>query len=222
MAQVTTGNRDHALRDAGWPAVVEHLIRGIGHDLNNRVQTLLSLIQLLQLDEDVTSLIPLLEKEVDQLEEVVTLIRLIPGAPSEEDELIHLPEFLPPLLKLHGIQKELEPVERTLEVDDQDLMPVRAPWTYLARSILLLLAAAAEEALARDRTLVIRVSAHGGEAVLEARAGGGRSDDRPFVGIIDRGALRALFQTFDARLEVMDEPALHAVRLKIPSVSRPG
>jgi hypothetical protein len=222
MADVTAAERDRVLLDAGWPRVADHLLRGIGHDLNNRVQTLLSLVQLLQLDEEVTPLIPFLEKEVSQLEEVVTLLRLIPGDPNEEEELISLPEFLPPLVALHNIQKGLEPVRRSYAVEAADLMPVRAPWTHLGRCALLFMAAAGEEALRRDRTLELHVYADAGDAVFEARAEGGLNGGPEPRTTTDPHGLQALFDTLGARLEETGEEALRIFRLRIPAAIRPG
>lgn len=166
-----------ALTRAGWDRVLDRILQGIGHDLNNRVQSLLSLVQLVQLDEEVSSLAPFLEKEVDHLEEVVTLLRLLPGQPDEPEELIHLPDVLPRLVRINRIQKDLESVERSLEMEKDGLMPVRARWTCLSRSILVFLSGAAREAELRGRRLDLTVTNGGDRLAIRADAPGARSRD---------------------------------------------
>lgn len=164
-----------ALARAGWDQVLDRILQGIGHDLNNRVQSLMSLVQLVQLDEEISSLAPFLEKEVDHLEQVVTLLRLLPGEPGERTELIHLPEILPRLVRINRIQKHLETVERSLEMDTDGVMPVRARWSYLSRSILVFLAGAAREAELRERRLDLTLVGNGDRLAIRADAPGDRS-----------------------------------------------
>lgn len=148
-----------ALAAAGWPDVLDRLIQGLGHDLNNRVQSLMSLVQLAQLDEDTSSLSPFLEKEVDHLEQVVRLMRLLPGHPEEQPELIHLPDILDSLVELSRVQRYLEAVDRRVTVAPEGLMPVRSRWSVLSRTLVLFLAAGAWEAELRDRRLEVTLDA---------------------------------------------------------------
>lgn len=222
MTPTTDTQRAAALLEAGWPEVLDRLLQGVGHDLNNRVQTLLSLVQLLQLDEEVTSLTPFLEKEVGQLEEVVTLLRLIPAEPGEEDEPIHLPEVVPHLVALHRIQKHLESVDRSLDMDGNGLMPVRAPWSYLGRCVLVFLAVAAWEALARDREVRVGVRAVDGDAVLEAELPGPRIRVERPVPSGRREGLQGVVALLGGTFEATEEDECLSLRIRLPTMGRKG
>lgn len=218
----TAEQRDSALVAAGWPRVLDRLLQGIGHDLNNRVQTLLSLVQLLELDEDVSSLSPFLSKEVALLEAAVSLARMIPEPVDETPELIHLPEVLPEFVRLHSIQKGLEPVERSLELEAEGLMPIRAPWTYLGRCILVFLAAAAEEALGRGGVVVVSLAVEDGQVLTEATVGGECTGDELPPATATPSGIQDVAGLLNGSFEVHDRDGIRTFRLRLPMVTRPG
>jgi hypothetical protein len=207
------------LANAGWPAVLDRLLQGLGHDLNNRVQSLLSLVQLFQIDDETESLRPFLEKEVDQLEEVVMLLRLIPADPDEPLELIHIPDVAERLVALSRVQKNLEVVTRRVEIRPEGVMPVRTQWSLLNRFLLTLLAAGAWEALRRDRHLQVTVSGADGQVrVTLVMEGPPQADSTPPATASVEGLI-ALAESVSWEVSVVREDERAELTLVLPSAA---
>lgn len=154
-----------ALARAGWDEVLDRILAGVGHDIMNRVQSMAGLVQLLQIGDDVETTAGYMEEEVNRLEQAALRMRLIPGEPGADAELVHVPDLVEDLMALHAVQRYLEPVDRTVEVELEGLLPIRAPLALLIRTLLVLLAAGGWAALARERRVHLRIFNGGGGAV---------------------------------------------------------
>ncbi len=176
MSDTSSAERLVRLAHAGWNDVSDRILAGLCHDLNGRVTSLAGMVQLLQFDEEASSMAPFLDEEVQRLEESVRQVRMLAGEPEEEPEPIHLPEVLPSLLALFSKHRHMEGVETQLTVRD-GLIPVLGRWTLTGRAILLALSAAGWEALHRDRTVtVLAEPANGAVMQVLVRARGPRRE----------------------------------------------
>ena len=171
MTDFSAELRRSRLADAGWSDVQDRILAGLCHDLIGRVTSLAGMVQLLQLDEDSSSMAPFLDEEVQRLERSVRLVRGLAGEPNEEPEPIHLPEILPELRALFSKHRFMEVLEVTMRLED-GLIPTRGRWTLTGRAVLLLLSLAGWEALRRDRRVEVTVSSDEARLMIAARAPG--------------------------------------------------
>jgi len=132
----------------GWAALVDSLLAGIGHTLNNRVATLRALVSLVG-DGAGRDYAALLERETDLLERMVGLLRLLPARRGASPVPLLVPGVVESAMELF---RQLD-VLRDLRVAEEipaGLPPVLAEEGALLRLVLLLLAAAGRSALATD------------------------------------------------------------------------
>jgi len=130
---------------AGWPRVMDRVVRGICHDLNGRAYSLSSIGFLLSSgDESWPKLGAMMEEELRRLERTVRLLRRLPGDGSGWG-LFAPGEVLPVVASLARLQPGLEGIEFEVNVP-RDAPAFQAEETILNRTLLLLATGAAEEA----------------------------------------------------------------------------
>jgi hypothetical protein len=131
------------LDEAGWPELVDRVLHGLCHDLTGRVSAILGLTYLLESSGgDPSPVAPLMNPELEGMEEVIRFLRLLPDD-ATEPELLAPGELLPELAALVRAQRGLENVKITVE-GVAEAPAVRVDRTLLIRSLLILLTASAE------------------------------------------------------------------------------
>lgn len=157
-----TGVVSQALVRAGWLPLADRLTAGVCHDLNGRASALSGLVQLLDLDTDL-DIRGLLSTEVEKLDEVARLLRLLVGDPDGEAEPLVPSDLVPSLMALQERERGMEDVRVSLTVA-ADVPPVLVNWTLFARGFLLLLSTVGQEAARGERQVEV--------ALERAEAGG--------------------------------------------------
>lgn len=87
------------LEAAGWSALLDRIIRGVCHDLNSRVSSLMAVTQLMQLGEPVPDAFA---DETGKLEQLARLLQLIPTDLDGEPEALLLQDLVTDALTLHA------------------------------------------------------------------------------------------------------------------------
>jgi hypothetical protein len=87
------------LESAGWSALLDRIIRGVCHDLNSRVSSLMAVTQLMQLGEPVPEAF---RDETAKLEELARLLQLIPAIPEAEADARLPQDLVAEALTLHA------------------------------------------------------------------------------------------------------------------------
>ncbi len=146
MSEQAAGPVTSALEEGGWRRVSDRILQGLCHDLAGRASSLGGLVQLIQLgDREPDSVAPFLDAEVTRLEEIIRLLRLLPGDPDAGGEPLAPSELIPTLVLLQRHHRGLESVEIVLD-EDRSAPPILVNWTAFARAFLLVLSEAARRA----------------------------------------------------------------------------
>lgn len=131
-----------------WLRVSEKVLKGLNHQLTNRVASLEAVASFLADDEDLPDpqMVKTLAQEVARLSHLLTLYRLMPAEPFVTTEAMRLQDVLPQVMELHGHHADLRgiPIEVSQTNDPQ---PVLVRPSALSRCLLVLLESAAGNAL---------------------------------------------------------------------------
>jgi hypothetical protein len=172
----------HVLVDAGWSRLWSRLVAGVCRDLHGGVDSLGGLIKLLRMSEGpetADGVGPFLEKEMERIESSVRLLELLPGDLSDPVKTLRPGEVFPPLVALH--RRDPEATGDTQVALESDAPPFRAAFGRFARTFLVILAHAEDEAhrrgwgpltvaaMGREDELRVRIAAEGSE---DGAAGG--------------------------------------------------
>lgn len=138
-----------------WLAVSDGLLRGVGHELSNRLAALSGVVQVLTSRGSGGPLEAVLADEMARLQGAVEVLRLLPRRWDEPPEPVRVEEVAKRVLELMPLHPALAEVRYRWE-REEELLPVWIEPSLLAHALCVLLAAAGEE-VARDG---------GGEVVL--------------------------------------------------------
>ncbi|MBK8247776.1 MAG: HAMP domain-containing histidine kinase [Gemmatimonadetes bacterium] len=147
-----------------WLRVSEKVIKGLNHQLTNRVASLEAVVTLLGDEEEVPDLqlMGSLAQEVKRLNQLLHLYRLMPAEPFVTTEPVRLQDAVTQVMELHGHHADLRGIP--IEVDRAaDTPPVLVRPSALLRCLLVLLESAAGNALRAGATGTLHV-AYGGDA----------------------------------------------------------
>jgi hypothetical protein len=147
-----------------WLRVSEKVIKGLNHQLTNRVASLDAVLTLLGDEDEVpdVQLMSSLAQEVKRLNGLLHLYRLMPAEPFVTTEPVRLQDVVSQVMELHGHHADLRGVP--IEVDrGGDTAPVLVRPSALVRSLLVLLESAAGNALRAGSAGTLHVS-YGGDA----------------------------------------------------------
>jgi hypothetical protein len=147
-----------------WLRVSEKVIKGLNHQLTNRVASLEAVVTLMSDEDDVPDLqlLASLTQEVKRLHQLLHLYRLMPAEPFVTTEPVRLQDAVTQVIELHGHHADLRGIP--IEIDRAaDTLPVLVRPSALLRSLLVLLESAAGNALRAGGTGVLHV-AYGGDA----------------------------------------------------------
>jgi C4-dicarboxylate-specific signal transduction histidine kinase len=197
----------------GWKWVSDQVVAGICHDLNDRLSALSGLLELAELDGAVDpELGGPLRSELVRVEELVRLLRLLPGGRVEGVEPVRVVELLEVAAALLRRHRGLEDV--TVEVETGVDAVVRASWGALNRVLLLLLAGAARCARQQGSDRVaVRVDGDADRAAIRVAAVPGGAEGelweacRPVAAVVEGvgGALEGAGAAVVLRLPLWGE-----------------
>ncbi len=165
-----------SLERAGWSIISDRIIHGLSHDLAGRVSSLGGLNYLLESGTgDPGSVLPFMNQELGELEDVVRLLRLLPDDTTEA-ELLAPGEIIGDLVFLVRAQRGLENVDVEMDIRP-DAPAARLDRTFFIRGVVILLTGAAERSVLDGTSRVeVRVSGEGTRLVLEVAPGPGDGD----------------------------------------------
>lgn len=154
------------MSDAAWREVTDGLLSGVTHDLNDRISALSGIAHILRMDAGDDPMLELLAREVVRLDETVQLLRDYPRGRGGARAPAQVGDILPALARLERRHSGFDEVE--VEVAESPGLPAAVfEWTAFARAVLLLLTAAAEEALrAGERIVRVTPLADGGSVAV--------------------------------------------------------
>jgi hypothetical protein len=140
---------------AEWLELVEHVLQGLHHALNNRIGSLSALVELFQLGDlppDGTGF-DSLAADLSRLEDANRVIRLLPADTPSSDEPLILDDVLADVFAIHRFLHDVRDLQVTI-VPTRFVEPVRLQRWALVRVLTLLLDAA--KRCAKDSGSIVR------------------------------------------------------------------
>lgn len=168
---------------AAWLETMDGLVRGLNHALSNRVNTLNTLLAVLQdakvLDEELETA---LMAEEGRFEAVLGYFRLLPIDIMAEPEPLVLADPVKDAMALFGHHLDLRMLPCTTHGVDT-APPVRSRRTALTHALLAALITVGRPAVATGGRVAVEVSVEGEEVEVRAVAAGAppESDDAAFT-----------------------------------------
>jgi len=141
--------------------VNEKVLKGLNHQLTNRVAALEAVTQLFEPGETTDEqLVQTMAREVERISTLMRLYRMLPAEPTALPEPIRVQDIVPSVLELHTYHADLKGVACVLgEASDPEPICVRP--SALLRSLLVLLESAAGHAYRTGSGLPIVLAYHG-------------------------------------------------------------
>lgn len=140
-----------------WLALVDQVLQGVHHALNNRIGSISAVVELLQLSDapDMPDLngAKTLESDLSRLVECNRVLRLLPYDRHSGEEPLILDDVLADVLAIHRFIHEVRDLPVTI-VPVRFVEPVRCERSALLQVLTLLLAEV--KRLAKDATSVVR------------------------------------------------------------------
>ena len=126
-----------------WLRVNEKVLKGLNHQLTNRVAALEAVTHLFEPGETIDAqLMDTMAREVERVSTLLRLYRMLPAEPTALPETIRVQDIVPSVLELHTYHSDLRGVTCVLgEATDPEPVCVRP--SALLRSLLVLLESAA-------------------------------------------------------------------------------
>jgi hypothetical protein len=126
-----------------WLRVNEKVLKGLNHQLTNRLASLEAVTHLFDPGETIDhQLVQTLAQEVERVGTLLRLYRMLPAEPTALPEPVRVQDIIPCVLELHTYHADLRGVTCLLG-DATDPDPVCARPSALLRSLLVLLESAA-------------------------------------------------------------------------------
>ena len=205
--------------------VNEKVLKGLNHQLTNRLAALEAVSQLFEPGEVTdTQLLQTLAREVERVGTLLRLYRMLPAEPTALPEAVRVQDIIPSVLELHTYHADLKGVACLLgEVSEVEPVCVRP--SALLRSLLVLLESAAGHTSRTGSGLPIVLTYSGTptEVVITIEAPSPNADGL-FAGsgsLIDavRSALAHAGGTILAARDARDGIPLIKYRLALPTLS---
>ena len=144
-----------------WLRVNEKVLKGLNHQLTNRLAALEAVTQLFEPGELADpQLLQTLAKEVDRAGTLLRLYRMLPAEPTALPETVRVQDIVPTVLELHTYHADLRGVTCLLG-ETSDAEPVCVRPSALLRSLLVLLESAAGHTSRTGSGLPIVLTYHG-------------------------------------------------------------
>ena len=126
-----------------WLRVSEKVLKGLNHQLTNRLAALEAVSQLFEPGEVTdTQLLQTLGKEVERVGTLLRLYRMLPAEPTALPEAVRIQDIVPSVLEFHTYHADLRGVTCLLG-ETTEVHPVCVRPSALLRSLLVLLESAA-------------------------------------------------------------------------------
>lgn len=130
-----------------WLRVSEKVLKGLNHQLTNRVASLEAVVDICEEDGKLEpEVMRALVDEVGRLGALLLLFRCMPAEPFAGSEPVRLQDIIPQVLELHGHHADLRTVGVTLSGDPHTL-PLLVRPSALLRCLLVVLESGAGNAL---------------------------------------------------------------------------
>jgi hypothetical protein len=149
-----------------WLRVNEKVLKGLNHQLTNRLAALEAVSQLFEPGETTDpQLVSTMAREVDRLGTLLRLYRILPAEPTALPEPVRVQDIVPCVLELHTYHADLRGVTCVLgEASDPEPVCVRP--SALLRSLLVLLESAAGHTYRTGSGLPIVLAYHGTPTIV--------------------------------------------------------
>lgn len=146
-----------------WLRVSEKVLKGLNHQLTNRVASLEAVVGIFQDGEPFEpEMFVALAQEVTRLNQLLQLFRCMPAEPFASAEPVRLQDIVPQVLELHGHHSDLRGI--AVDVDaDFETHPLLVRPSALLRCLLVVLEAGAGNALRAGTSAPLRM-AYSGDA----------------------------------------------------------
>ncbi len=132
-----------------WLRVSEKVVKGLNHQLTNRVASLEAVVALMGDEEETPDiqLVAALAQEVKRLNQLLHLYRLVPAEPFVTTEAVLLQDVVGQVMELHTHHADLRGIPIEVDVATLPRSPVLVRPSALLRCLLVLLESAAGNAL---------------------------------------------------------------------------
>jgi hypothetical protein len=146
-----------------WLRVSEKVLKGLNHQLTNRVASLEAVVGVFQ-DGDVPDpqMIQALATEVTRLHHLLHLFRAMPAEPFSGSEAVRVQDIVPDVLELHGHHADLHGIPCDVDGDD-GAHPLLVRPSALLRCLLVVLESGAGNILRSGSTGALTLSYKGDE-----------------------------------------------------------
>jgi hypothetical protein len=144
-----------------WLRVAEKVLKGLNHQLTNRVTGIDAIVGLLDPTEKPDErMLALVKDEVEKLQALLLLYRLMPAEPTDRPEAVRLQDIVPRVAQLHSHHADLSSVSCSHR-GDPDTPPVLVRMSALMRCLLVLLESGAGNAYRSGSTVPISLTYEG-------------------------------------------------------------
>jgi hypothetical protein len=149
-----------------WLRVNEKVLKGLNHQLTNRLASLEALTHLFEPGETTDpELARMLTREVERVATLLRLYRMMPAEPTALAEAVRVQDIIPCVLELHTYHADLRAVPCLLG-EASDSPPVCVRPSALLRSLLVLLESAAGHTFRTGSGMPTVLSYHGTPTVV--------------------------------------------------------
>ena len=139
-----------------WSLLLEDLLRGLVHAMNNRITALSAYAELAAVDEEALE-VDMLRREIQRLHQVSSFVSAL-ATRSDEREALELSGVVELALEIHSHHPRMRSVPCTLEQSGA-ILPVRVPrWAMLRLALLMIDAAKRAGSEANANAVAIWVS----------------------------------------------------------------
>ncbi|MEO6444416.1 MAG: hypothetical protein ABIZ91_16550 [Gemmatimonadaceae bacterium] len=208
-----------------WLRVSEKVLKGLNHQLTNRVAGLEAVVGIFQDGEPFDpEVVGALASEVSRLGHLLQLFRSMPAEPFAGAEPVRLQDIVPQLLELHGHHADLHNIPVEISADP-DVLPLLVRPSALLRCLLVALESGAGNSLRAGKESGTRLSYRGDaqwiSIVLEAPQPEGQSlytDEGSLVHAV-RSALAHAHAEVEATVISTDDGEQIRYEFRLPTLS---
>lgn len=147
-----------------WLRVSEKVLKGLNHQLTNRVASLEAVVGILDDDQPFDpQVLRALAGEVSRLNHLLQLFRCMPAEPFVGAEPVRLQDIVPQVLELHGHHADLRNIPVVVDADC-DTLPLLVRPSALLRCLLVALESGAGNSLRAGKHEGLHLTYHGDAA----------------------------------------------------------
>lgn len=153
-----------------WLRVSEKVLKGLNHQLTNRVASLEALVAIIDDDEEPVDrqMFKSLTDEVSRLTHLLHLYRLMPAEPFVTTEPVRIQDLIPQVMELHAHHADLRGIPIEISASG-DVQPVLVRPSAMMRCLLVLLESAAGNALRSGCEAKLELTYRGDGKIVHVR-----------------------------------------------------